>query len=494
MQHEYLLDQYENKINAGKVGDTIPIEANIYFLREKDTTGTFTFICGEDEIICDKIFGARQYFQSLSFNSASVLFAGIAGTSEGSGIFRSNYTVPSVGINYIPINAEASIDVQRTEVCPDCQTVTKQISQGASMTIQVYGVEINIEPPSAVLIYNVDDDGNGYSVKDLNIKYTIEPPDYNASTAYVAILKDNELIAFIPSERTGAGEVTLSEGFQFNMNSMYEAQVILNYGTGVEIRSEMVPLTVVKVEAVSVDANNPSYVKVNYRVIPADITLDTVTFSALGTTQTRSNESGEFYFTFNQNDLPLGSSTISLTATKYNRSITKEIIATRIEKRGPMEYEIAFGKIAFLVGQTIVIVTIPVNHDLFEIWHLFEYSAPLMEGSKTVWVGKSSVNLKTAETKDIPTEIGSWSEKHYYGDNQGTYLEQMMVDPSGPTLPPQGKNFRSKDSSNDSFIKSNNGLTGYAEIMDLQIKATEGMILWVPIPLIGNTTVDKPLD
>ena len=89
-------------------------------------------------------------------------------------------------------------------------------------------------------------------------KYTIEPPDYNASTAYVAILKDNELIAFIPSERTGAGEVTLSEGFQFNMNSMYEAQVILNYGTGVEIRSEMVDLVFTDIEVkITTPPDNP---------------------------------------------------------------------------------------------------------------------------------------------------------------------------------------------------------------------------------------------
>ncbi len=268
LQSKYIVDQYGNRINAGKVGETIPIEANIYFLREENTTRAIVYTCtdteGEitSEIVCDKIVGARQYYQSLSFNLVSFLFDGIAGTSTGNGIFTSNYTIPSVGINYIPINAKASLDVQTSaNTCLECGTYTEQIGRQKIMTIQVYGVDINVEPPSAVLIGNVDDDGNGYSVKDLKVNYTIDPPDYNASTAYVAILKDNELIAFIPSELSGAGEVTLSEGFQFNINNTYEAQVVLNYGTGVEMRSERIMLPFVEIKLMDDDPENTEEVE-----------------------------------------------------------------------------------------------------------------------------------------------------------------------------------------------------------------------------------------
>ena len=245
----------------------------------------------------------------------------------------------------------------------------------------------------------------------------------------------------------------------------------------------------VGIEAISVDATNPQATIVNYRVTPSDVDVDSVIFEVAGTTQTRSNVSGNFSFSFDQSNLPLGSSTISLTGTKCDGSITKDITVSRVIKSGVAK-EVAFGKIFIKEGA----FTIPVNHDLFELWHSIGYSVPVVKGSKTVWVGESSVNLKTLINNQIPTGIGVWSEEHYYGDNDGEHLNQMMIDVSGPTLPRQGPNFKSKVSSNNSFFKANNGLTGFATIIDLQIKDSNGLIKWFPIPIISNLTVDKPLD
>jgi hypothetical protein len=129
------------------------------------------------------------------------------------------------------------------------------------------------------------------------------------------------------------------------------------------------------------------------------------------------------------------------------------------------------------------VITVPVNHDLFEIWHVIEYDAPVICGSKTVWVGKSSVNIKTTEADGVPTDIGMWSEKHWYEDADGSHLEQAMLDVIGGTLPPQGLHFRSMTSSSDKFFKINNKLTGYAKITALFFGDPAGLVEWVPLPL-----------
>ncbi len=59
------------------------------------------------------------------------------------------------------------------------------------------------------------------------------------------IYKNNEIIAFIPTEKQGQGFATITRGFTFDVNSLYYAQVVLNYGTGVEIKSDKVPLKII---------------------------------------------------------------------------------------------------------------------------------------------------------------------------------------------------------------------------------------------------------
>jgi hypothetical protein len=97
-------------------------------------------------------------------------------------------------------------------------------------------------------------DQDGYTVSDIPITYTIAPADYQAATAYVAIMKKDESgksesLIYIPAETKGLGTATLSRGFWFDPDPeatfTYEAQVILNYGTGVEIKSAEIPLKVV---------------------------------------------------------------------------------------------------------------------------------------------------------------------------------------------------------------------------------------------------------
>jgi hypothetical protein len=108
--------------------------------------------------------------------------------------------------------------------------------------MQVYGVDITVPQKLLALV-----DESGYTVADLPITYTILPADYQAVTAKVVITKEGETDPFVYISGNTQGKdnkdtVTLAKGFWFDMASTYQAQVILNEGTGVEIRSDPITL------------------------------------------------------------------------------------------------------------------------------------------------------------------------------------------------------------------------------------------------------------
>ncbi|MBN1184002.1 MAG: hypothetical protein JXB49_17040, partial [Bacteroidales bacterium] len=67
-----------------------------------------------------------------------------------------------------------------------------------------------------------------------------------AYSAYVMIYKDGnpEPIEYIVSETQGEGFGTLTRNYPFDPNSTYEAEVVLNYGTGIEMRSAKVNIVI----------------------------------------------------------------------------------------------------------------------------------------------------------------------------------------------------------------------------------------------------------
>lgn len=224
-------DSYGNNINAGRVGSKVPVMAKLYFLKEKETEKEFLFTCDGNPIVCKKVIGTREHETIMGFKTSKVTFGGEEGKPEGAGVYSGTYTL-GPGVNNIPIKGEASLDIRRTEVCPNCVTTMKEFSQSAALTYQVYGVEVLIDPVPVILV-----DENGYTKQDYLISYTINPPEYRAMTAFLSILKDGSPITYMPTEVKGKGTATISRGFQFDVDSVYEVEVALNYGTGVEITS-----------------------------------------------------------------------------------------------------------------------------------------------------------------------------------------------------------------------------------------------------------------
>jgi len=246
----YAADQYGHNIDAGAVGKAIPLEARIYFLREGEEKKTITITCDSNTAECEKTVGSKVYSEDTNFETASVTFGGQPGTTEGNGVFTGQYQLQA-GVNNIAIQGTAKAVTPKhwTSTGCDgstiiCSPVTEEVKGDITTTMQVYGVALTVPQKLLVMV-----DQEGYTVSDIPITYTIVPSEYKAATAYVAIMKKDasgtsQPLLYIPGKTQGTDTVTLSRGFWFDINGAYEAQMVLNYGTGVEIRSDKIQLNI----------------------------------------------------------------------------------------------------------------------------------------------------------------------------------------------------------------------------------------------------------
>ncbi len=250
--HVETTDTYGKSINAGKTGSTIPLQAKLYYLREGETTKTINQNCDSGTLTCSKVVGSSQFSTDTMrpadnpLNAAAVTFDGQPGTRLDdipgrSGVHTIDYVLKP-GLNSVVAQGTGTIGINKTTMaCPTtCSTEGTSLTQTAATTILVYGVDVAVDsiPP-----LNVDE--NGYLQENITISYTINPPEYKASTAFVIIYENGNPIAYIPSETGGHGTATLSRGFLLSTKRSYAAEVALNYATGVEIKSGQIPLTVV---------------------------------------------------------------------------------------------------------------------------------------------------------------------------------------------------------------------------------------------------------
>jgi len=249
LEYVYPTDLYGHNINAVQYDPdpekqtSIPLMGRMYFLREGETTKKD---CGE---ACDKIVGTHTYTVDNKFRSSSMTFGGKAGTEiepKGRGFFTYDYKPEKIGLNDVEIHgsATATNNIQMTTVdCsrtpPLCETDSIPLTASGTIKMQVYGVNIQVPEKLLILV-----DESGFAVGDTPIQYTIEPSEYTAATAYVAIIRDGSPMWYIPGKTKGTDTVTLAKGYWFDINGTYKAQVVLNYGTGVEIKSAEIPLKV----------------------------------------------------------------------------------------------------------------------------------------------------------------------------------------------------------------------------------------------------------
>jgi transglutaminase-like putative cysteine protease len=268
----YESDEHGININAAKPGDYIDLRAGMYLLREHDKITTVTLSCDTNNDgqldfnkNCDKITGARQYTMDPGFKAATVRFGDQAVSAHTDGIFQARYQLEA-GVNTVPVNGIGTIGIQKAIISctSDCAIVDEDIERNAYGEITVYGVQIEAEPNVIVPV-----DENIALTDNFSISYTIKPQQYTATTITVVLLKNGEPIGYLAGETVDnspgdgrVGEVTLTRGSRFDLESIYQAQVVLNIGTGVEIRSEKMALNFAPIY---IEKEDPEFADVKLR-------------------------------------------------------------------------------------------------------------------------------------------------------------------------------------------------------------------------------------
>lgn len=135
-------------------------------------------------------------------------------------------------------------------------------------TYTVYGVlpEVTGTYPVSISI-----DENGYAAHDTAIKYSVGPTEYNAIIVDIDIYErepgstnpdDDTWLYSVPGSVTrGDGTVTIFRGTYFDKNKEYYAQVVLNRGSDVEIRSAKTNISVAGIRIVDDNGKDVREVK-----------------------------------------------------------------------------------------------------------------------------------------------------------------------------------------------------------------------------------------
>lgn len=236
------------------------------------------------------------------------------------------------------------------------------------------------------------------------------------------------------------------------------------------------------VEPTVVDAGVPTQSLITYRIVPASLTLPNVTFTAPGKTEQRTWIADSAVFSFDQSRLAEASNSIRLT---INPMYHAEILAVKSSNITPVASEIATALVNEEGGG---IRGIAINHDISEFYRRIVYSVPLTNFSKTIGVGESSVNISNDVNSD---DIGLWSERHSYSDTDGSHLDEFMSEETRPTIPQQGKHYKSKNSAVNTFFRPANGLTGIGTLHAITFDSPGGQV--VPFNII-NRDVDRALE
>jgi len=236
------------------------------------------------------------------------------------------------------------------------------------------------------------------------------------------------------------------------------------------------------VEILNVDASDPNNTKVNCRVVPESVVLDSATFTAPGKTETKEHLSGHFAFSYDQSDLDwdrpenLSPETIRLVAAVGEESKAAECTVNRIRRATPQAREIVS---AYFLAEGVGLRMY--THKLIEIYDEITYSVPC--SGRTRWVGTSMAALFLDNDYENIGDL-DWSESHRYTYTAGgTDTTGMVADPDGIGNP----NTRYKKSTAAEFLPPNN-LAGIATVTSLIYNYPGGV---TPATPIVNSSIDR---
>lgn len=210
-------------VDAGASGTEFPIETQMFKFAEAG--GVYSVSPVTDGTVSFTICPSNSYM-NCSPSTAQGSFIPQSVTANGGNYYSTKLNLGNqLGLLYI--RAYGSVpDVASTWV-----------------PIIVWNVKTTITSVPAIQL-----NSDGYPIADTEIKYTIEPADYNPATIDVFFYENNEYMGMIQGTRDSA---ILSQGFaKFYPLNTYAFEVVLNRGT-YEVRSERVPLPIAEFRIVS---------------------------------------------------------------------------------------------------------------------------------------------------------------------------------------------------------------------------------------------------
>ena len=278
-----LADQSGNIVTAAKAGTALkaPLLTELYMYYEPYTLGDqYTCKINSEPRQCNRII-PKQVIEIKKITDGRVTYTPVEGGGSvsqtenlGAGEYQCWYTTgPQPGKNRIKVEGEAEITVPEIFYDPDIDAyailsqpvTTHKVSLKSSQKVvfdkdtrtpsivdtgeiagyTVYGVDVELTVDPAFTVLNQD----GYTASDTTLSYVIQPSDYRAGTAEIEFFEEGDsgrdhLVAYLTGDAVqGRGTAVIDAGSVFDRAKRYKAQVVLNYGTDVEIRGEKVPLT-----------------------------------------------------------------------------------------------------------------------------------------------------------------------------------------------------------------------------------------------------------
>ena len=237
-------------LNAGPLGSKASFTVIPYEIHEIGCTWSGN-ACSLD---CPGVYSNAAMVDTATVTATRVAGTGMVGTAQHVG--PATWTVPITLSATTPeleqYNISTTLDVPFTAPVSgtqptQCSTPTIAYLPTFNPPYPYYAVSISpvTVTPNPLILNNLS-----ATTTDLNITYTIQPPEYTANIAQVDLLSTpTSTTSWLPvmsfvGNTSGSGTETLNNGFQLDATKNYAVQVVLNRGSQQEIDSAVVPFDV----------------------------------------------------------------------------------------------------------------------------------------------------------------------------------------------------------------------------------------------------------
>ncbi|MCB1036437.1 MAG: Ig-like domain-containing protein, partial [Acidobacteria bacterium] len=230
-----IINQDGENVNAAKAGEVsqFPVPVTLFYAMPDYEIGVDSdgkcFIDFEPSRTWVRTTGNVGYTVS---NGGSA--GGITRQPDGSyeGFVRTGLTP---GVNQVGLEVTDLLRVVPRVDRDSCMEYTEDLTEDFSLDLfDVFGLNPQILEvlPDPVLL--TDD---GISASPVLTSYQVDPAAYNAISVEVDLLEDGDPLGFVVGDsRSGAGGAILSRGVEFDIEKTYEAEVVVNRGSVVEVR------------------------------------------------------------------------------------------------------------------------------------------------------------------------------------------------------------------------------------------------------------------